>query len=129
MERRIKVKDEYASLDQVLSFLCENTSYEVTKEYDHWELRTDSSGQMEQCIVVKKSNMHGAKAYFENEETLKVDYIIPSKVMNAYFGKSQKARRNVLEVVTGGIKNLMLASSQEKALEEIVASFNKIQKQ
>lgn len=126
MEKMIKVKSEYGSLDQLTNFLKTQSPYEISKEYDHWDLRTDANGQMEQCIVIKKSNMHGAKAYFSNENTLKVDYIIPNKMMNAYFGKSQKAHRNILEILAGGIKNTLLAGPQKKAFEEIVTSFNTI---
>ena len=78
-------------------------------------------------MVIKKSNMHGAKAYLSSGDTLKLDYIIPNKVMNAYFGKSQKARRNVLEMIAGSIKTTLLAGSQKKAFEEITHSFNKIE--
>lgn len=126
MEKLIKVKSEYSSLDKVLDFLKSESPYEVSKDYDHWELRTDNSGQMEQCVVMKKSGMHGAKAYFSNENTLKVDYIIPNKMMNAYFGKSQKAHRNILEIITGGIKNVALKGSQNKAFNEIVETLNKM---
>lgn len=126
MEKKINVQSEYGSLDQISNFLKKQSPYEISKEYDHWEIRTDANGQMEQCIVIKKSNMHGAKAYFTNDNVLKVDYIIPNKMMDAYFGKSQKARRNILEIVAGGIKNTLLSGGQKKAFEEIVSSFDKI---
>lgn len=126
MEKTIKVKQEYASLDKVIDFLKSESQFEISKDYDHWELRTDANGQMEQCLVMKKSNMHGAKAYFKDDNTLKIDYIIPNKVMNAYFGKSQKAHRNILEIITGGIKSVALAGAQKKAFEELTATFNRI---
>lgn len=126
METTIKLKDAFTSLDEIVNHVKSNSSFEASKEYDHWDLRTDANGQMEQCVVIKKSNMHGVKAYFTNDNTLKIDYIIPSKLMNAYFGKSQKAHRNIIELVAGGIKNTLLAGSQKKAFNEIVQSFDKI---
>ena len=81
---------------------------------------------MEQCVLVKKSNMHGVKAYFTDENRIKVTYVIPNKVMNAYFGASTKAHRNILEIVAGGIKSVALAGSQRKAFSEIIKSFGEI---
>lgn len=126
MEKSIKVKSEYSSLDKLIDFLKSESPFGISKEYDHWDVRTDANGQMEQCVVIKKSNMHGAKAYFENENTLKVDYIIPNKMMNAYFGKSQKSYKNVLEIIAGKVKSIALENSQKKAFEEVLNSFNKI---
>lgn len=126
MEKSIKVKPEYSSLDKLIDFLKSESPFDISKEYDHWDVRTDANGQMEQCVVIKKSNMHGAKAYFENENTLKVDYIIPNKMMNAYFGKSQKSYKNVLEIIAGKVKSIALENSQKKAFEEVLNSFNKI---
>lgn len=126
MEKSIKVKPEYSSLDKLIDFLKSESPFGISKEYDHWDVRTDANGQMEQCVVIKKSNMHGAKAYFENENTLKVDYIIPNKMMNAYFGKSQKSYKNVLEIIAGKVKSIALENSQKKAFEEVLNSFTKI---
>ena len=39
--------------------------------------------------------------------------------MNAYFGKSVKARKSILEVVGGIIKNAFLSGSQKKAFGEM----------
>ena len=80
---------------------------------------------MEQCIVLKKSAMHGMKIYFPNENTVKMTYSIPNKMMHAYFGKSVKARRNIFEIVTGQIKELVLAPAQKKAFEELEAEVYK----
>ena len=126
IEQSIKIKNEFSSLDSLLKFLEKETAYTVSKEYDHWEIRTNPSGQMEQCILIKKSNMQGAKAYFINDNTLKITHVIPNKVMNAYFGNSHKARKNILEVITGGIKSVALEGGQKKALSEIVDSMNSI---
>lgn len=126
MEKLIKVKQEYGSLEKVMEFIGTQSPFEASIDYDHWEIRTDENGQMKQCVVVKKSKMHGAKAYFVDENTLKVNYVIPNKAMNAYFGKSQKARRNIFEIITGKIKGAALAGSQKKAFGEIVQSLNKI---
>lgn len=126
MEKIIKVKEDYNSLEKLIDFLKTESPFDISKDYDHWDVRTDSNGQMEQCVVIKKSNMHGAKAYFEDENTLKIDYIIPNKMMNAYFGKSVKARKNIIEILAETIKNTALAGSQKKTFEEITNSFNKI---
>lgn len=126
METSIKVKQEYCSLEKVMEFIGTQSPFETSVDYDHWELRTDTNGQMEQCVVIKKSKMHGAKAYFSDGNTLKVNYIIPNKMMNAYFGKSQKARRNILEIITGQIKGAVMAGSQKKAFDEIMKAFDKV---
>jgi len=119
MEKTITIKNEYNSLDSLHNFLKSTSSFECSKEYDIWEHRTDTNGQMEQCIVVKKSSMHGMKVFFKNESTLKMTYIIPNKMMHAYFGKSVKAHRNILEIITGIIKQAVLAPAQKKAFEEL----------
>ncbi len=125
MKELITVKSEYNSLDKILNYLKNESSYECTKVYDSWEVRTDSNGQMEQCILVKKSSMHGLKAYYGKDNTLNISYIIPNKFMHAYFGKSKKARRNIIEIITGEIKSLLLVSSQKKSFEEIKKVFDK----
>lgn len=126
MERLISVKPEYASLDKIEAFINKESSFEATQEYDNWEMRTDANGQMAKCVVIKKSNMHGAKLHFTEQNMLKISYIIPNKMMNAYFGKSQEKYRSVLQIVTGKIKDAILSSSQKKAFEELVEPFNKI---
>ena len=126
MENTIKIKNEYNSLDTLQEFLKSNSNFEASKEYDIWEHRTDANGQMEQCIVLKKSNMHAIKAYFTDDNTVKVNHIIPNKIMQAYFGKSVKARRNILEIVTGLITQAVLAAPQKKAFEEMEQEFHKI---
>lgn len=122
MEAEIQLSEEFTTLDQLISYLNANTSFKVSKEYDHWDVRTDAKGQMEQCVLVKKSGMHGAKAYFVYKNTIKMDYIVPNKVLNAYFGNSQKAHKSILEIVTGQLKNIFLAGSQKKAFREIIES-------
>lgn len=122
MDLSIQLSEEFTTMDQLISYLKSNTSFDVSKEYDHWEVRTDANGQMEQCVFIKKSGMHGAKAYFTYKNTVKMDYIIPNKMLNAYFGNSQKAHKNILEIVTERIKNIFLTGSQKKAFLEIVNS-------
>lgn len=63
--------------------------------------------------------MHGMKVYFSNENELIMSYIIPNKFMNAYFGKSVKARKSILELIGGAIKNTLLSGSQKKAFNEM----------
>ncbi len=126
MEKLVSVQQDYASLDKIEAFIKEVTSFEAKQEYDHWEMRTDANGQMEKCLVIKKSNMHGVKLYFTQDNMLKINYIIPNKVMNAYFGKSQESYRSVLQIITGKIKDAVLAGSQKKAFDELVKPFGEI---
>lgn len=125
MEKTIKIKNEYNSLDKLYEFLKTDTSFECSKEYDIWEHRIDANGQMEQCIVLKKSSMHAVKLFFTGENSVKINHIIPSKIMHAYFGKSVKARRNILEVITGKISEALLAPAQKKAFEELETTVKK----
>jgi hypothetical protein len=81
---------------------------------------------MAKCLIIKKSAMHGMIAHFHDENTLEVSYIIPNVFLNAYFGKNQKAYRSIFEIVAGKIKDLLLASSQQKAFEEMEQVFPKI---
>ena len=126
MENQLTINNDYNSLDKLLQYINTQTNFEGSKEYDHWDMRTDANGQLEHCIIVKKSAMHGMKVYFSEENSLQMSYIIPNKIMNAYFGKSQKRYRNILEIVAGGIKNALLASSQKKAYLEMEEVFFKI---
>ena len=125
METLIPIKNNYSSLENLQAFLRTSSSFDCTKEYDIWEVRTDSSGQMAQCLILKKSNMHAVKLFFVNDTTVKVNHIIPSKMMNAYFGKNQKARQGILEIIAGQIKKALLSGAQEKAFEEIVSDIKK----
>lgn len=119
MENTIKVNSEYNSLEKIAEFVKKESSYKSSVDYDSWDVRTDANGQMEKCVLIKKSGMHGMKVYFSKENEIMMSYLIPSKVMNAYFGRSQKARRNILEIVAGGIKNVLLIGSQKKAYKEM----------
>ncbi len=126
MEKIIKIKNEYNTLDKLYELLKKNSNYEYSKDYDIWEDRIDTNGQMAQCIVIKKSSMHAIKMFFVNENTVKINYIIPNKLMDAYFGKSVKAHRNILEIITGLIKGAVLAPSQKKAFEELESVLVKV---
>ena len=119
MEKQITVKSEYNSLDKVLELFKKESTFQCAKDYDSWDVRTDANGQMEKCVVIKKSSMHGMKIYFSKENVLEVSYIMPNKLMNSYFGKNQKRHRNILEIITGIIKNALLVTSQKKAFEEM----------
>lgn len=125
MENTIKIKNEYNSLDSLQEFLKSNSNFEASKEYDIWEHRIDANGQMEQCVVLKKSNMHAVKAYFTTNNTVKINHIIPNKMMQAYFGKSVKARRSILEIIGGVIKNAVLKGPQQKAFDELALVIEK----
>ena len=69
--------------------------------------------------------MHAVKLFFVNDSTVKANHIIPNKVMNAYFGKSQKARQNIIEIIAGQIKKVVLSGPQQKAFEELVNDVKK----
>lgn len=125
MEKLVEIKKEYNSLDKLHDFLSKQSEYQCKKEYDSWEVRTDANGQMEQCVVLQKSGMHAVKLHFTNENTVKASYIIPNKVMHAYFGKSEKARRSIIEIVAGVVKQAVLAGPQKKAFEELEAIVRK----
>lgn len=126
MEKTMLLKNEYSSLDVLHNFLKETSSFESFKEYDTWDVRTDSNGQIAQCIVLKKSGMHAVKLYFTKPNEVKITCIIPSKIMHAYFGKSVKARQNSIEVLTGKLKELLLAPTQQKVFKELEAELQKI---
>lgn len=126
MEKVISIKKEYNSLDTLSEFLKSSSSFECSKDYDIWEQRTDSNGQMEQCVILKKSSMHAVKLFFTEGNKVKITHIIPNKMMNAYFGKSVEARKNILEVITGKIMEVVLAPAQKKAFEEMEQVLNKI---
>ncbi|WP_296386159.1 hypothetical protein [Winogradskyella sp.] len=119
MENLIEVKNDYNSLDKLRDFLEKESIYKCSKTYDTWEVRTDTNGQIAECIILKKSGMHAVKAFFVNENTVKINHIIPNKMMNAYFGKSVKAHRNIIEIAAGGLKEVLLKASQENAFKEM----------
>ncbi len=126
IENLITINNKYSSLDELQIALQNSPNYSSTKEYDIWEQRLDNNGQMAQCLVLKKNNMHAVKLFFINENTLKANHIIPNKMMQAYFGKSQKAYHNVLEIITGKIKAVVLEPAQNKAFNEIEAEVIKL---
>ena len=126
MENLITIKGNLNSLDKLQEVLKIESIFKCSKEYDIWEMRTDKNGQMEKCLVVKKSNMHAVKLFFINENTVKISYIIPNKIMQAYFGKSVEARRNIIEIIAGIIKQAVLAGPQKKAFEELEQKIRKI---
>ena len=125
MEKTITTTNQYDSLDKLYDTLKSNSFYECTKTYDIWELRTDANGQMQQCVLLKKSAMHAIKLYLTDKNEVKINYIIPNKTMNALFGKSVKARRDIFEIVTGKIKEAILAPAQKKAFEELEESVSR----
>lgn len=126
LERLISVNNEYASLDKIEQYLKDNTPFEIKQDYDAWDVRTDANGQMEKCVIIKKSGMHGAKVYFSSGNTMRVTFLIPSKMMNAFFGKNQQKYQTIVDIITGKIKDLFLSGSQKKSFEEITKYFDKI---
>lgn len=126
MENLITITNQYNSLDELQNALKNNANFSCTKEYDIWEQRVDNNGNLAQCLVLKKSNMHAVKLFFINNNTLKANHIIPNKIMQAYFGKSEKRYQNVLEIITDKIKTAVLEPSQNKAFNEIEAEVVRI---
>jgi len=108
MERLIEIKNDYNSLDKLKDVL------------------EKTNGQMAECLLFKKNGMHALKVFFVNENTIKINHIIPNKMMNAYFGKSAKAYKNIIEIVAGGLKNVLLKGAQEKAFKDMEQVFHKI---
>lgn len=125
MENLITINSQYNSLDRLQQFLNTTSSFQCTKEYDTWEQRTDANGQLAQCLVLKKSNMHAVKLFFLNENTVKINHIIPNKIMQAYFGKSHKRHQNIIEIISGKIKDVALSGSQQKAFEVLEQEIKK----
>ena len=119
MESTIKIQNQYNTLEKVQQFVKDESPYSSSIEYDSWDVRTDANGQMEKCALIKKSGMHGMKIHFTKENEILICHLIPSKVMNAYFGRSQKTRRNILEIIAGSIKDSLLLGSQKKAFKEM----------
>jgi hypothetical protein len=119
MEKQIEVKSQYNNLEKILDYAKKECSYDCSIDYDIWELRTDENNQAKKCVIIKKSGMHAVKLYFNQENVMKATYIIPNKIMNVYFGKSQKAYRSIPEIIGGAIKNVLLAGSQKKAFNQI----------
>jgi hypothetical protein len=126
MEKQTTIKSDYNYLEKILEFVKKESPYKCSEGYDSWDVRTDSNGQMEKCVLLKKSSMHGMKVYFAKDNVLEMSYIIPNKMMNAYFGKSVKARKSILEVIGGGIKNVLLIGSQKKAFKEMSEVLDKV---
>ena len=119
MENLITLKSEYNTLDSLYNVLKSKSNVVCTKTYDIWNVRTDAQGNMEQCIVLKKNNMNAVKVHFTTDTTVQINHIIPNKMMHAYFGKSIKSHRNIFELITGQIKEIVLKGSQQKAFEEL----------
>lgn len=126
MKKEIKVKKEFNTLDSIVAFVNSESPYECKKDYDIWDVRSDVNGQMEQCVVIKQSSMNGMKVHFDQDSILVMSHIVPSKVMNAYFGKSVKRHRNILEVVTGKIGEAIFSRSRKKSFSEIEQIINKM---
>jgi hypothetical protein len=126
MEKTLKIKTDYNSLEKLLEFAKTESSYKSSLEYDTWEMRTDANGQMEQCLLVQKSSMHGVKVYFTGADTIKINQVIPSKTKNALLGANPNKRRNILELITSSIKNAIVKGAQKKAFNEMQVVFDKV---
>ncbi len=126
MEKLLPIKQEYASLEKIEAFINKESSFEAKQEYDSWDLRKDANGQMEKCVIIKKSNMHGAKLFFTDNNTMKINFFIPNKMMNAFFGENKQKYKGIREIVAGKIRAMALSGSQKKAFNEILQAFDKI---
>ncbi len=125
MEKLIKVKEEFNSLDKIENFLKKESSYQVSQDYDRWEIRADENGHMKKCVVVQKSNLYGLKLFLTNESTVKATYIIPNKIMESYFGK-KAGFRSIFKVITEKIKDAILSGKQQKAFDEMIVEIEKM---
>lgn len=126
MTSQLKLGANFDSLNKVFDEIKRISPYEASMVYDIWDMRTDSKGQMEKCVLLKKNNMHGVKLHLEDPQTLRLTYVIPNKILNAYFGKSQKRYKNILEILTEKIASVALAGSQKNAFDEIAKPLNKL---
>lgn len=127
MEKIITIKKEYGSLEKLLEFLKLSSGYDCSLNHDKWNIRRDENGQIEQCLLIKKSGMHGLNVYFLDENTIEVHYTIPNMLLHAYFGKSQKQYRRIDEIILGKVRDLILIGSQKKAFNEMIEqSFEQI---
>ncbi|MGJ8685493.1 MAG: hypothetical protein ACSHWW_12760 [Nonlabens sp.] len=119
MESIISIKKEINSLESLHTFIDKQTPYECIIDYDIWDVRSNAQNQMEKCMIIKKNSMNAVKLYFLNDNKVKLDHIIPNKMMNVYFGKRHRVRQNILEFATTKIKDSLLAAPQHKAFKEI----------
>lgn len=126
MEKYLKIKEEYNSLKKVEEFIKKESPYECSLKYDAWDVRKDANGNVEKCLVVRKSSIHGVKMYFSEDNTLKMTHIIPNKIMEAFLGESKKRYQGMLEVVTEKVKSLLLSGSKKKTIDEVAEVFYKI---
>ncbi|SNR16268.1 hypothetical protein [Tenacibaculum jejuense] len=125
MKKIITIKQEYNSLEKLQSYINEESNYSSNIQYDKWEIRKDNNGNMQKCIMLKKSAMHGLKVYFLDDKTIELSYAIPNVFLHGWFGKSQKAYRGIDEIILGKIKDAVLVGSQKKAFTELEQVFNK----
>lgn len=126
MEKILKLKSEFDSLEPLLvAVQKKNPSYTSVIEYDVWEMCSGTDRNIEQCVLVKKSSMHGVKAYFTAPNTIKISQVIPSKTKNALLGQ-RKGRRNALELIVGTIKSSIVKSAQRKAFQELQTVFQEV---
>ena len=126
MYTQITLKQEYQSLDQILKLIQNSSPYEVSIEYDVWDMQTDASGQIAKCILVKKSSMHGLKLELDGKQQLHASYVIPNKALNAILGPNKKRYRNPLEILSSKLLSMAIAGQQKKAFTEMSTSLNNL---
>jgi hypothetical protein len=119
MTKTMTIKNEYNSLETLYNRLKKEATNGCYIDFDIWDFRLDTNGQLEECLVLKKSSMHAIKVYFTEGNTAKLSYIIPNKIMNSYFGKSKRIRQNIIELMSEKLKQTILAGSQQKAFDEL----------
>ena len=73
MENKIKIKNEYNSLEKILDFVKTESTFPASIGYDVWNVRRDGKNLMEKCVIIKKSSMHGVSVYFSGENTVESD--------------------------------------------------------
>ncbi|MDY8136250.1 hypothetical protein [Aquimarina sp. 2201CG5-10] len=126
MEKIATIKNEYNSLDKLLKYLEKESEYDCSINHDKWEVRRDSNGKIQQCILIKKSAMHGLQVFFLSENKIEISHTIPNMLLYAYLGKSKQQYRRIDEIVIGKIKDLLLVNSQKKAFNEMEQVFEEI---
>jgi len=120
----------FTDLDALKTAIKNNTNYDSSLEYDTWNVvmglngqpghRLDEQGHIAKCIVLKKNNLNAIAVYLKKDNEVHVKHIIPNAFLQGILGESNEQRQNILEIITGKLKAMILADKQEKAFIELV---------
>lgn len=124
------LNDSFTDLEALKIALINNSNYDSSLEYDIWNVvmglnglpghRLDEQGHIAKCIVLKKNNLNAIAVYLKKNNEVHVKHIIPNAFLQGILGKSNEQRQNILEIITGKLKAMILADKQEKAFIELV---------